>query len=980
MFLSNQKKRKAAGRRKKARKTTSRKRTRSAKSRTAAPRSRTARRDWNRNRNSRGKLSSLSSFLPILERRGNKHHVVSFDPEEREASGAPTRRAARRSSRGRRTGREDEEDIEEVQSTSRRRKLKGAALQEAEDKISIEVGSVKALSTKYGIVRGMTWMVILATLLWWVPVLGPATVGYVGGRKSGGPFRAGVAALIPLLFVFGAVAVATSSAENVPLTIKHYMTEGYQAVLGGLPFDFPLLTYVFSNLGAVMASGPDQLFMVLAFALVGGSVTQMRIHERSVPPITARLPKHRLVQGPARSYENANEALEMLVARLASVVDRAERKGSKDGRAAGRSGPAAADGPDGRPRQHRGWSSPLFTFGRRGAPESYPEIESTGGNNPPPAEAAPAVLDAPSRQVVSSVLAATAPQAKGRAAKKAVRAARPVELGIPQTLAFADPAGAENSDAPLGSAHVYRPSKLYHIYGGTVNPIARKKLERRLRHTHTLHAMRRSARSLVKQPQALPRSERGFLSGADDLADSEPQKPRSLESGALSSSLHYDALEHLENASLAPAAAGTKGKHKRKGSPARAAFETDELGGIIAHLGEGGEAVVESAAVRDLDVDDGPKFDRKGRQRARISDEEQEAAHPGQAPPANHRAGPAYDKARAERWLAHTLAEMPDAPGGQHTATASRRAGPEPAKEQGAAKVGAAPPQFDVTHGSVEAEAEAESDDQEADAPTAGGKRSRTATEILRAIRRQKRDEAASKEQSEAARKAREAKAAADEIERRIRGSAEGLPSGPSPRDSPGGGVQRNANSGEGESAVVAGAGQDVALQAAPKARRHRSEDLEAVVTTSEELSGELELTLDPVREEAPTSREAREAHEAVAGLKMLDPEDPALRAGGDAGPVAQGAPAPGKGPEDVASAPAVADGATTAGTAPAPALDPAPSDGAPLEAQRDVGPEDVVVAGPSTDTPGTDPEEAELSDNDRKKIRKRLQEGWNRL
>jgi hypothetical protein len=323
---------------------------------------------------------------------------------------------------------------------------------------------------------------------------------------------------------------------------------------------------------------------------------------------------------------------------------------------------------------------------------------------------------------------------------------------------------------------------------------------------------------------------------------------------------------------------------------------------------------------------------------------------------------------------------MTDAPGGQHTATAPRRAGPEPAKKQGAPKVGATPPRIDVTHGSVEAEAEAESDDQEAAGPAVGGKRSRTAREILRGIRLQKKDEAASKEQSRAARKAREAKAAADEIEQRIRGRVEGLPSGPSPRDSPDGGAQRQANGGEGESAIVAGAGQDVALHAGPTARRHRSDDLEAVVTTSEELSGELELTLDPVREEAPSSLEAHEAHEAVAGLKMLDPEDLAVPGGGHAGPVAQGAPPPGKGPEDVASAPVEADGATTTGIAPAPARDTASTGGAPVEEERDVGPDEAVLAGPSTDPPGPDPEEAELSDHDREKIRKRLQEGWNRL
>lgn len=952
----------------------------------------------------------LSSFLPILERREDKKHVVSYDPQEADADAAPTRRSTRRSSRGRspaqprgrRTVREAEGEIEEVKSTSRKRAMRGAPMQEEGDKIAIEVGSVKALSTKYGIVRGMTWMVTLSMLLWWVPVLGPATVGYVGGRKSGGPFRAAVAAMVPLLALFGFVAVTTSSAANVPLTIQHYISEGYQAVLGAIPFEFPLLSYIFSNLAAVMSSGPDVLFTVLAFALVGGAVTQMRIHERSVPPITARLPKHRVVQGPARSYEHANEALEVLVARLAAIVERAERRG------AGPGGSSFSPG-DGRTHQRRGWSAPFARFGKNGGPEEYPALQAAPSSRKSAREDAPAALDGPSRQVVSAMLATTAPTAKGRVAKQAVRAARPVSLDIPQGIAFTEGPGSDPSIAPLGAAHVYRPSKLYHIYGGTVNPVARKKLEKRLRRTHTLHAMRQGARALVKQPDSLPRSERHLLAEVDDMGADAPEKPRSLESDAIASAAdEYDALEALENASVAPVPKEPPHRPKRKQPKPGRSVDDDELGGLIAHLGEGGEAVVDDSAVREIDFHDGPAFDRKGRQRARIADEpgkgrgealpphskEAESKQPEhQESPADarrRREDAAHEKARVDRWLAHTLSEVPGVSGKKQAPMASApwqapepkpkpKVAPEPAavppkKPKAEPSRGAsAPARFEVTHGSVEADAEAESQDADQTPALGTGPRKRTAAQILKEIRQQKKDEGARKQQADAARRASEAKAAADEIERRIRESAE---DGAGRRSQP-----TDGGDGDGDQAVVTAGGQSVALQAAPKPRRHRSDELEAVMTTTEELSGELELTLDPVREEGPTEQEARNA---IADLPMLDPEEnaPEAREAPEGGPDVPGAA------DDARTA--HAEASATSAPVEADTMEPskdAPSQGATpraegeKEPERDVGPDEVVLAGPSTDdTPGFDPEEAELSDNDREKIAKRLKEGWNRL
>lgn len=44
-------------------------------------------------------------------------------------------------------------------------------------------------------------MTALAILIGWIPIVGPAVAGYVGGRKAGSPGRAFVAGLIPAVIV-----------------------------------------------------------------------------------------------------------------------------------------------------------------------------------------------------------------------------------------------------------------------------------------------------------------------------------------------------------------------------------------------------------------------------------------------------------------------------------------------------------------------------------------------------------------------------------------------------------------------------------------------------------------------------------------------------------------------------------------------------------------------------------------------------------
>jgi len=67
------------------------------------------------------------------------------------------------------------------------------------------------------VLAAMLWMILLSILLFWLPAIGPAIAGFVGGRKAGGVGPAILAALLPAV-VFGGLLFAFATAlTGVPL-------------------------------------------------------------------------------------------------------------------------------------------------------------------------------------------------------------------------------------------------------------------------------------------------------------------------------------------------------------------------------------------------------------------------------------------------------------------------------------------------------------------------------------------------------------------------------------------------------------------------------------------------------------------------------------------------------------------------------------------------------------------------------------------
>lgn len=68
---------------------------------------------------------------------------------------------------------------------------------------------------KGSIISGAFWMIFISILLFWLPILGPAIAGYVGGKKAGGILNAIIAALVPFILLVFAIMFLAAFVKSV---------------------------------------------------------------------------------------------------------------------------------------------------------------------------------------------------------------------------------------------------------------------------------------------------------------------------------------------------------------------------------------------------------------------------------------------------------------------------------------------------------------------------------------------------------------------------------------------------------------------------------------------------------------------------------------------------------------------------------------------------------------------------------------------
>ena len=161
----------------------------------------------------------------------------------------------------------------------------------------------------YSMGSAVLYSLVLLATLWWLPVVGPMIVGYITGRKAGGPFKGLVAMAIPIALYFFMIQAIHMGWVNVPPVVNTYLQTSIISSADALPY----LTYfvttvkVASNVGTEITSylyyAPPSFFIMLSFAFIGGALSRQVILERGLykeasRKVTRITPKVRSIEVP----------------------------------------------------------------------------------------------------------------------------------------------------------------------------------------------------------------------------------------------------------------------------------------------------------------------------------------------------------------------------------------------------------------------------------------------------------------------------------------------------------------------------------------------------------------------------------------------------------------------------------------------------------------------------------------------------------
>ena len=152
-------------------------------------------------------------------------------------------------------------------------------------------------------------ILVLSVLLWWLPQsAGYMVAGYVGGRRAGAPWKAVIAALIPVFIIYGVNAAYAHGYARPQIDFLSGLPASVAAAIGAaIPFLQPYTQFVVDYLTTFVEAlqrlfgmGSNGYMVTIAFAYIGGIVadqTRREIGEKEgastsvsiVQPIVERL-------------------------------------------------------------------------------------------------------------------------------------------------------------------------------------------------------------------------------------------------------------------------------------------------------------------------------------------------------------------------------------------------------------------------------------------------------------------------------------------------------------------------------------------------------------------------------------------------------------------------------------------------------------------------------------------------------------------
>ena len=136
---------------------------------------------------------------------------------------------------------------------------------------------------------GVRYVLVLSVLLWWLPTVGQMISGYVGGRRTGAPWKGALAAIIPLAVIFAAgfaidhgyFGLRTDMFSSLPTTIS-------QGVSGSIPAMAPYVDFVVQYVASFVVAmsttlslGSNGYLVTIIFAYIGGIMAEQARRETS---------------------------------------------------------------------------------------------------------------------------------------------------------------------------------------------------------------------------------------------------------------------------------------------------------------------------------------------------------------------------------------------------------------------------------------------------------------------------------------------------------------------------------------------------------------------------------------------------------------------------------------------------------------------------------------------------------------------------
>ncbi|MDR0334621.1 MAG: hypothetical protein LBH69_01880 [Methanomassiliicoccaceae archaeon] len=164
--------------------------------------------------------------------------------------------------------------------------------------------------------------ILLSMLLWWIPLIGQALAGYVGGRRAGTPARGMVVTLFSVMLLMG---VATVISSGLIGGFDFLNMEPHELV-AAIGMDFPLLGTLFSwmllflqnALGIVTGTTSMKLniyIITVVFGFAGGTLADLHTREakKAAPTEGGRIFIPRslaaYVKGKKLGFENFDDRL-----------------------------------------------------------------------------------------------------------------------------------------------------------------------------------------------------------------------------------------------------------------------------------------------------------------------------------------------------------------------------------------------------------------------------------------------------------------------------------------------------------------------------------------------------------------------------------------------------------------------------------------------------------------------------------------------